>query len=186
MFTRFNLRHRLVYLVPVFILLAGILLLLAQPPIISHTRNLVFDQYNRWYPRPACDLPVAYIDIDEQSLARLGQFPWPRTLLADLVNTATDKGAAVLAFDILFPEPDRTAPENILPVWRKLDTGTMAEVWNDFAGRIDPQIKNPDLQFGKAIANSNVVVATTLSQEGSTLPEPKAGFAARDFQTVEI
>lgn len=179
MFTRFDLRRHFVYLVPVFILLTGVVMLLAQPPVISQTRNLVFDQYNRWYPRPASDLPVAYIDIDEKSLARLGQFPWPRTLLAELVDAATENGAAVLAFDILFPEPDRTAPENILPVWRELATGQQQAAWDTLAARIDQQIKHPDLQFAEAIAGSNVVIATTLSQEGGALPEPKAGFAVR-------
>lgn len=179
MFTRLNLRRRLVYLVPVFILLTGVVMLLAQPPVISQTRNLIFDQYNRWYPRPASELPVAYIDIDEPSLERLGQFPWPRTLLAELVNAATDKGVAVLAFDILFPEPDRTAPENILPVWRELDTGRMPDAWDQLATRIGEQIKHPDVQFAEALANSNVVIAATLSHDGRALPEPKTGFAIR-------
>ncbi len=176
---RFKLQHFFVYLVPIFILLSGILVLLAQPPIVSQTRNLIFDQYNRWHPRISSDIPVAYIDIDEASLARLGQFPWPRTLLAGLVDAATAQGAAVLAFDIMFPEPDRTAPENILPIWRDLDTGEIPDDWPELAERISTQIKHPDQQFADALSRSNVVIATTLSPDGSGLPAPKAGFAVR-------
>jgi adenylate cyclase len=56
------------------------------------------------------EVPVRIIDVDDASLAALGQWPWPRTLLADMVNTLRDAGAAVIAFDMLFPEPDRTNP----------------------------------------------------------------------------
>jgi len=54
--------------------------------------------------------PVTIIDIDEKSLAKLGQFPWPRTRIADLIANLTKLGAVVIGFDIVFSEPDRLNP----------------------------------------------------------------------------
>jgi len=48
------------------------------------------------------------IDIDEESLARYGQWPWPRYLVADLVDRLASKGVASIGLDIMFAEPDRT------------------------------------------------------------------------------
>src|SRR5215475_3810569 len=83
-------------------------------PLMQELRNLVFDNYQRAQPRPyRADLPVRIVDIDEKSLEKLGQWPWPRTLIGQLVDRLADAGAAVVVFDILFPEPDRMAPANL-------------------------------------------------------------------------
>ncbi len=58
-------------------------------------------------PRTEAGAPVAVVDIDEASIAELGQWPWPRTTLAQLVDRLGQAGAATIAFDIVFPEPDR-------------------------------------------------------------------------------
>jgi adenylate cyclase len=72
-------------------------------------QNLVFDQYQRWKPRPyAFDQPVRIVAVDDESLKRLGQWPWPRERLASLVDALKDAGAASVAFDFLFSEKDRT------------------------------------------------------------------------------
>ena len=49
------------------------------------------------------------VDIDEAALAEFGQWPWPRTIVARLVDKLTEKGAAVIAFDVVFAEPDRSS-----------------------------------------------------------------------------
>lgn len=53
------------------------------------------------------------IDIDEESLARYGQWPWPRYLVADLVDRLAQNGAASIGLDIMFAEPDRTSPASM-------------------------------------------------------------------------
>ncbi len=85
-------------------LLAGVI----GAPTRAVMQNLVFDQYQRWKPRPyAFDQPVRIVEIDEESLKRLGQWPWPRERLAELVETLKRAGAAAIAFDFLFAEKDR-------------------------------------------------------------------------------
>ena len=67
--------------------------LLAPIPVLA-LRNAAFDQFQRWWPRPAVEAPVRIVDVDERSLERLGQWPWPRTRLAELVERLHAAGAA--------------------------------------------------------------------------------------------
>lgn len=73
-------------------------------------RNMVFDAYQYLNPRQVERLPVVIIDIDEESLAELGQWPWPRTRLAALVEAANQLGALAVGLDMILPEPDRASP----------------------------------------------------------------------------
>ena len=50
---------------------------------------------------------IAIVAVDETSLTTLGQWPWPRSVVARLVTQLRDLGAAVIAFDVIFAEPDR-------------------------------------------------------------------------------
>src|SRR3984893_3440317 len=75
---------------------------------IEELRVRTFDTFQRIDPRVKTARPVTIVDIDEKSLAsKLGQWPWPRTRIADIVATLTKLGAVVIAFDIVFSEPDR-------------------------------------------------------------------------------
>src|SRR5271163_5079735 len=77
-------------------LLAGVV----GAPTRAVLQDLVFDQYQRWKPRPYdFDQPVRIIEIDDESLKRLGQWPWPRERLATLVEALKNAGAAAIAFD---------------------------------------------------------------------------------------
>ena len=53
------------------------------------------------------------VDIDEKSLARYGQWPWPRHLVAELVRRIAQGHPRVLGIDIVFAEPDRLSPPEI-------------------------------------------------------------------------
>jgi adenylate cyclase len=53
---------------------------------------------------------VAIVAVDEKSLKEKGRWPWPRTFMADLVDKISGAGAAVIGFDIFFPERDRYVP----------------------------------------------------------------------------
>ena len=74
--------------------------------------NLVFEAYIKLKPRPADD-KIIFIDIDDASLAQIGQWPWPRSILSDMVQNIHDAGAAVIIFDGVLAEPDRTSPSHI-------------------------------------------------------------------------
>jgi adenylate cyclase len=93
----------------------AIVILLSNAPFVDRLRNVAFDQYQRWEPRWwSYGTPLRVIDIDDESLARLGPWPWPRRQMAELVESLKGNGAGVIAFDILLSEPDRYSPEAIL------------------------------------------------------------------------
>src|SRR5215210_107278 len=103
-------RRGLVYWLPLALLLAMVLAHVAIPKLFDRFSLFAFDLYQSTRPRQTPDeMPVLIVDIDEQSLKEIGQWPWPRTVLAQLVDKLNEAGAAVIAFDVLFTEPDRTS-----------------------------------------------------------------------------
>ena len=83
-----------------------------DPHVLERLRALAFDTYQRMSPAPYNpQLPVRIVDIDDQSLAAYGQWPWPRTRMSDLVKTLAADGAAAIVFDVVFSEPDQWSLE---------------------------------------------------------------------------
>src|SRR4051794_21791779 len=94
------------------ILLMTVLQLIGVPTI-DRAGALLFDSYQRAKPRTYQDEGVKIVDIDDETLRRLGQWPWPRTDIAELTKRLTDAGVAAIAFDIVFSESDRTSPARL-------------------------------------------------------------------------
>jgi CHASE2 domain-containing sensor protein len=84
-----------------------------DPHPVQEIRVRTWDYFQLFQPRVKTIRPVVIVDIDEKSLAdsRLGQWPWPRTRIADIVTNLTKLGAVVIAFDAVFSEPDRLNPD---------------------------------------------------------------------------
>jgi adenylate cyclase len=97
-------RHarRLTYLAFVFALIGGaILLRYTDPFFVRALRLIAFDYFQRLDAEPYDpNLPARIVDIDEKSLAQIGQWPWPRTVVRDLLLGLTSKGAAAVVFDV--------------------------------------------------------------------------------------
>jgi adenylate cyclase len=112
-------------------LLVGFALLrIADPAPIQELRIRTFDTFQVIDPRVKTERPVTIVDIDEKSLAdpRLGQWPWPRTRIADIINNLTRLGAVVIAFDAVFSEPDRLNPDIAADTFHDLDEETRARL----------------------------------------------------------
>ena len=71
-----------------------------------------FDLSQRLLPREPQAMPATIVEIDARSLATFGRWPWPRSLLADLVNRVGAHGPAAIGLDILMPEADPASPAN--------------------------------------------------------------------------
>jgi len=96
--------------VPFIVLVLLLFVRVEDPPVLEAARLQVLDAYQRLHPRaPKTDI-VTIVDVDEASLAALGQWPWPRVHLAELVERLTEAGAVAIGFDIVFSEPDRLSP----------------------------------------------------------------------------
>jgi adenylate cyclase len=77
----------------------------------ERVRNFVFDTYQRVSPRRVDErIPIVIVDIDEASVAALGQWPWPRTRLARLIEAIHQLGARAIGLDMVMPEADRLSP----------------------------------------------------------------------------
>lgn len=59
-----------------------------------------------------CSGEIVIIDIDEKSLQQFGQWPWPRTKIAELTKVTISSNAKVVGFDMFFPEKDRSSPSH--------------------------------------------------------------------------
>src|ERR1700676_401657 len=100
---------------------------IVDPAPVEELRIRVFDTFQRIDPRKKlATSPVAIVDIDEKSLAssKLGQWPWPRTRIADMVANLARLGAVVIAFDVIFAESDRLNPDVAADTFRNLDEAT--------------------------------------------------------------
>jgi len=156
------------------VLLIGFAVLrLFDPAPVEELRVRTFDAFQRMDPRVKKARPVTIVDIDERSLAdpRLGQWPWPRTRLADIINNLTRMGAVVIAFDVVFPEPDRLNPDIVADNFRGLDETTREKLRT---------LPSNDRIFADAIRKSRVVLGESGGHEvHSDLDKelPVTGFA---------
>lgn len=128
-------------------------------------QNSVFDQFNILNPRPATG-KVVIVDIDEASLEKLGQWPWPRNIMSKLTESLAEKGAKVIAFDGVFSEEDRASPHYFLK------TLSEEERSKYFDGNID-EVVNFDAIFADTIKQSKVfVTAFTYGRKDRTRNKP--------------
>lgn len=95
--------------------LAAMLALFLLPGVeaVTELRMALFDTYQKLAPRIRQSAPAVIVAIDEKSLQQLGQWPWPRTITADLIRSIAETGPAAIGVDVLMPETDRMSPANI-------------------------------------------------------------------------
>jgi adenylate cyclase len=103
---------------------AFITLRIWDPGPLENLKLRSFDFYQALKPREVKLKPVVIIDIDEDSLNAVGQWPWPRTVLSELIARLQQAGAAAIGFDVLFPEPDRMSPASVAKTLSQIDGET--------------------------------------------------------------
>jgi len=81
-----------------------------EPPPLAALRDATFDAYQKLLPRPRVGAPAVVVEIDERTLDLKGQWPWPRTVVAELIDAIADARPAAIGVDLLFVEPDRSTP----------------------------------------------------------------------------
>lgn len=132
-----------------------------DPRPLEELRLRSFDFFQTTSPRDSAVRPVVIVDIDESSLSAFGQWPWPRTILADLLTRLYEWQAAAIAFDVIFPEPDRSSLNEAVKHFRDLD--------DDTRGRL-LHLPSNDEVFAQAIGRGNVV----LGQAGINAFHPRS------------
>jgi len=151
----------------ILLLLALVPLRIADPPPIEELRLRTFDLFQVMRPREQTMRPVVIADIDEASLKEVGQWPWPRTVVADLVTRLRQYGAVAVGFDIVFAEPDRMSPAVAVGSFRGLDDETREKL---------AALPSNDTVFAAAIKRAGGIV---VGQAGAPTPAPRDDSEAR-------
>ncbi|TAJ86810.1 MAG: adenylate/guanylate cyclase domain-containing protein [Reyranella sp.] len=150
--------------IALLVLLGALVLRIADPSAVTRIRDFAFDAYQRIEPRPYNpETPVRIVDIDEAALQEFGQWPWPRTIVARMVDKLTEKGAAVVAFDAVFAEPDRSSISRML---RDLVAFTDPETVQKLAAAV----QDNDKVLADAMAQSRVVTGFGFDVKGTGKP----------------
>jgi adenylate cyclase len=89
-----------------------LLVRLVDPAFVEKVRLIYFDQLIT--SQPAKDVPVHTVNIDEATLDKLGQFPFPRDMYADIIKEIYKRDAGLVVFNILMPEKDRFGKDAVL------------------------------------------------------------------------
>jgi len=132
-----------------------------DPGPLQTVRAKVFDFYQQIKPRPLLEnSPVVIIDLDDASLEEVGQWPWPRNVVAQLVANLFNMGVGVVGFDVYFAEPDRMNPSNLATGVVGLDDETKAKL---------EKLPSNDAIFGDVIRQARRVV---LGQAVLSAPKP--------------
>jgi adenylate cyclase len=157
------------------LLLALVPLRIADPRPLQEARLRTFDLFQVLRPREQTSRPVVIADIDEASLREVGQWPWPRTVVADLVGRLRELGAVAIGFDVVFAEPDRTSPAVVAQSFHGIDAATRDRL---------ASLPSNDEVLADAIKKAGVVV---VGQAGAAASTPRSaaeaalqtGFAVR-------
>ncbi|MBO0346897.1 adenylate/guanylate cyclase domain-containing protein [Roseibium sp. CAU 1637] len=166
-------KRSLVALMAILLLATLTTLRAADPGLLTSIRDLTFDFYQRLAPRDYGDPPVRIVDIDEDTIAEHGQWPWPRLRLAELTRALNELGAATIAYDVIFSEPDRSSPPNIAKTIELKDT-----LHEQFIRGALSSLPDNDEAFAEAIAEAPVILGfAAVLKEGPRLPQRKSAFA---------
>ena len=137
-------------------MIIGFLAIYHQDPYpVQFVRNKTFDFFQKLKPReipPPAGKPVTIVDLDENSLTEIGQWPWSRDIVAKMVKNLTKMGAALVAFDVVFAEPDPMNPSLIANSLEGLDDKTREKL---------SLLPDHDRTFAKAIRKSRVILGQT-------------------------
>lgn len=165
-------RPSLHLIVTAAVLALAVALRILDPSPVARLRLSVFDSYLNLKPREADpDFPVRIVDIDEASLAKIGQWPWPRAEIARIVERLADAGARTVAIDLILAEPDRLSPQAL---------ARQAEIRSELAPIVAELAALPsnDALLARAMARLPVVLGLAGDADESRKPErPKASFA---------
>ncbi len=124
--------------------------------------NKIYDIYLRNDKTSEMSDSVVIVDIDEKSIAELGQWPWSRYINTILVENIVNAGSAVIAFDVLMAEKDRTSPSVI-----KNNLQNILGVDIGFTG-LPEWLEDNDYLFASVLGQTNTVLGMIVTSDNAT------------------
>ncbi len=177
---RFLKHYSWAHLIALGVLVAFIALRATDSQPIQLLRFKVFDSFQQISPREHSNQPIVIIDLDDESLAEVGQWPWPRTTIAKLMLKLKKYGTAAVAYDIVFAEPDRTSPGLLADSVRGLDKTTKEKL---------KKMPSNDETLARIIKGYEVVLGQSTQQrvlsEGEQRKSLKTQWAKRNRSRVK-
>lgn len=164
-----HLRWPLRILIACGVLAGCVALRIVDPEPVARLRLSVFDSYLRMSPRtPDPEFPVRVVAIDETSLANIGQWPWPRTKLAELVSRLSEWGAKSVTFDLVLAEPDRLSPQELAHALgtERIPTDMVAQI---------ARLPSNDAQLAQALSKAPSIVSIVGDRSGARTLEAYRG-----------
>jgi adenylate cyclase len=152
--------------IAVLILIGAVSLRILDPAPLQFARLKMFDLYQAAKPRVVEQHPVLIVDLDEKSIKAVGQWPWPRTVLADLVLRLRELGAKAIGFDVLFAEADRMSPRSVADTLRQADPALLSNLRS---------LPDNEFYFRDAIEGGSVVLGQAGHYE-QTARQPNASY----------
>ena len=162
-------------LIPLFLLLSLVLssAYLFLPAHFQSLDNRVRDFYFKFRgPEKASD-DIVIVDIDERSIKELGQWPWERDKIAQILSNLTNKKAGIIGLDIVFSEEDKTSPAKFALKW----------------GIDQKNLPNYDLILSNMVANTPTILGYVFdfdAQNKNEAPQIPAIFIEKGKQTKEF
>ncbi len=138
------------------LLLALALLVALHGPWVERLHGAWFDAHQALWPRHVATLPVTVVAIDQKSLHEIGQWPWPRNVLARLVRIVQRAEPAAVGINILMPEPDALSPERLL-AQAQVEDRTLAEALR--------ALPTHDAQLARALSQAPAVLVVAGTSE---------------------
>ena len=133
-----------IYIGAIFLFL--IIVKFANPPIIQKISFINYDFYQKVFNRGEVK-NVTIIDIDEKSIAKIGQFPWRRDAYSKILKNLNQHNPQAIAFDIVFSEEDKQNPKDLLLQLQK-ETNHI----------IDIEVVDTNKIFIDSIKNSKIIL----------------------------
>lgn len=148
--------------------------------IVDGLNHIIYDirLKNYYHLYAALKTPVIIVDIDEKSLRAEGKWPWPRDKLALLVKKLKAQGVTVIAFDMLFADPDKNYAKEMV---RKLEeTKPQEKKLISSVQALTSEFEN-DRFFAKALAGTDTVLGIFLHNN----PDASSGELPKPILTVD-
>ncbi len=159
---------------------------------ITQLDNIIYDARVKLTMPRGVDKRIVILDIDEKSLGEIGRWPWSRKLMADIVNKLFDKyHIAVLGFDVIWAEPDRSSGIDELDRLAQGDLKAVPAFQKEYR-ELRPSL-DYDALFGESMKGRPVVLGYYFNSEAGAVQAnaipapvlPKGTFSGRNIQFFE-
>ena len=149
-----------IYLSVIFLFL--IIIKFTNPPIVQKISFINYDFYQKVFNRGEVQ-DVTIVDIDEKSIAKVGQFPWRRDIYSIILKNLNQHNPIAIAFDIVFSEEDKQNPKDLLLKLQK-----------ESSQLIDIEVADTNKIFVDSIKSSKIILPI--------LGEPNDNFVKNDSE----